>query len=99
LARRRDLELVGLLDERYFMYLEDVDLCAAVRARGRAVLFDAGAEVQHLRGLSRASAPGPTADAYRRSQLAFYAKHRPRFVGLLRLYLRVRGVLPDGAGH
>ena len=34
LVRRRDAEAAGLLDERYFMYCEDVDFCAAVRANG-----------------------------------------------------------------
>ena len=32
LVRRADAEAVGLIDERYFMYLEDVDFCAALRA-------------------------------------------------------------------
>ena len=36
LVRRADAEAVGLLDERYFLYTEDVDFCAAVRARGPA---------------------------------------------------------------
>ena len=35
LVRRADAEAVGLLDERYFLYTEDVDFCAAIRARGR----------------------------------------------------------------
>ncbi len=39
LVRREDAEAVGLLDERFFMYTEDVDFCAAIRARGRRVLF------------------------------------------------------------
>ena len=42
LVRRADAEAVGLLDERYFMYAEDVDFCAAIRARGRAVRLCAG---------------------------------------------------------
>src|SRR5438067_13172160 len=33
LVRREDAEAVGLLDERFFMYTEDVDFCAAIRAR------------------------------------------------------------------
>jgi GT2 family glycosyltransferase len=61
LARRADLDAVGLLDERYFMYTEDVDVCAAVRARGRRVIFVPAATVRHLRGRSGASAPGPGA--------------------------------------
>jgi N-acetylglucosaminyl-diphospho-decaprenol L-rhamnosyltransferase len=94
LARRRDLEAVGLLDERYFMYLEDVDLCAAIRARGRVVRFVPEATVVHLRGRSRASAPRTTSAAYRRSQIAFYRKHHPRWAPVLRAYLRLRGRLP-----
>ena len=98
LVRRGDAEAVGLLDERYFMYTEDVDFCAAVRARGRQVLFTPDVQVVHLRGRSAASAPAATARGYRRSQLAFYAKHHPRWVPLLRLYLRMRGAdSQDGA--
>jgi len=95
LVRRLDAEAVGLMDERFFLYLEDVDLCASVRARGRRVLFAASAEVQHLRGQSRATAPRETETAYRRSQIAFYEKHLPRWSTLLRLYLKLRARYPD----
>jgi hypothetical protein len=95
LIRRADLERVGLLDERYFLYTEDVDLCAAVRAIGRLVRFSPEAEVVHVRGASRASATGPAESAYRRSQLAFYRKHHPRWAPLLAAYLKLRGRFPD----
>jgi hypothetical protein len=91
LVRRADAEAVGGLDERFFMYTEDVDFCASIRARGRRVLFTPAAEVVHLRGRSAAAAPAATRAAYRRSQLAFYEKHHPGWVPLLRLYLRLRG--------
>ena len=94
LIRRADLEAAGLLDERFFLYTEDVDLCASVRRRGRAVLFAADVEIQHLRGRS---AGATTAAAYRRSQLAFYAKHHPSWLPWLRAYLKVRGELPDNS--
>jgi hypothetical protein len=95
LVRRTDLEAVGLLDERFFMYAEDVDLCASVRARGREVLFMANVQVVHLRGRSVASAPRATADAYRRSHIAFYEKHHPRWAPLLKAYLKIRGRTAD----
>ena len=95
LVRRTDAEAVGLFDERYFMYTEDVDFCAAIRTTGRKVLFDAHVEIRHLRGRSAMSALTATASAYRRSQLAFYDKHHPGLVGPLRLYLKLRGLLPD----
>lgn len=94
LIRRADLEAAGLLDERFFLYTEDVDLCASVRRRGRTVLFAADVEIQHLRGRS---AGATTAAAYRRSQLAFYAKHHPAWLPWLRAYLKVRGERPDNS--
>lgn len=91
LVRREAAEAVGLLDERYFMYTEDVDFCAAIRRRGGKVLFTPDVEVVHLRGRSAASAPGATNEAYRRSRLAFYRKHHPLFAPVLRLYLWASG--------
>lgn len=99
LVRRQDLEAVGLLDERFFMYLEDVDLCAAVRARGRIVLFVAAAEIVHTRGRSAASEPAATQAAYRRSQIAFYEKHAPRWAPALEAYLKFRRRWPDTTGR
>ena len=96
LVSRADAESVGLLDERFFLYTEDVDFCAALRARGRRILFAPAAEVIHVRGRSRASAPAVMNAAYRRSQLAFYEKHHPRWARLLRAYLRLKGALPPG---
>ena len=91
--RRTDLEAVGLFDERYFMYSEDVDLCLAMRARGRRILFVAQAEILHHRGRSAARNPA-TEHMRRKSQLAYYAKHHPAWSGLLTLYLRARGKYP-----
>ena len=88
--RRPDLEAVGLLDERYFMYNEDVDLCLAMQQRGRRVLYIASAEVLHYRGRSAARNP----DMERRRQqshVAYYEKHLPMWTPLLRIYLKVTG--------
>ena len=98
LVRRADADAVGMLDERFFMYAEDVDFCASIRARGRRVLFCPAAEIVHLRGRSRATASAATERAYRRSQLAFYEKHHPGWVPWLRWYLKVRRRLPDNPG-
>jgi N-acetylglucosaminyl-diphospho-decaprenol L-rhamnosyltransferase len=94
LVGRKEAEAVGLLDERYFMYCEDVDFCAAIRQRGGRVYFTPTAEVIHLRGQSGASDPRAVAMAYQRSHLAFYQKHHPGWVPLLRLYLALLGKLP-----
>ena len=90
LVRRTDAEAVGLLDERFFMYTEDVDFCAAIKARGCRIVFTPDVEVVHVRGRSAAAAPAATEAAYRRSQIAFYEKHRPAWAPWLKLYLRLR---------
>jgi N-acetylglucosaminyl-diphospho-decaprenol L-rhamnosyltransferase len=97
LVRRADAEAAGLLDERFFLYTEDVDFCHAVRKLGRKVLFTPAAEITHLRGRSRASQPEASRKAYRASQLAFYKKHHPIWAPLLTLYLRMRGQWPGGS--
>jgi GT2 family glycosyltransferase len=87
----------GLLDERYFMYAEDVDFCHAVRRLGQLVVFDPLCSVIHHGGASAATAASATYEAYRRSHLAFYRKHHARWAPWLEIYLRARGKLPPGA--
>jgi GT2 family glycosyltransferase len=89
MVRRSAGDAVGWFDERFFMYAEDVDLCAALRANGGRLVFAPDVEVAHLRGRSGLTRPGPTRDAWRASHLAFYEKHRPGWAPLLRLYLRL----------
>jgi len=90
LVYRAEAEAVGLLDDRFFLYTEDVDFCHAVRKLGRQVLFTPDAEITHLRGRSRASQPAASHVLYRRSQIEFYRKHHPLWVPLLRLYLMLK---------
>jgi GT2 family glycosyltransferase len=92
-VRRADAEAVGLLDERFFMYTEDVDFCASVRARGRQILFTPDVEVVHLRGRSAATAFSATRAAYERSHLRFYRKHHPLYVPLLLIFRWTRWLL------
>ena len=91
LVRRADADAVGLLDERFFMYTEDVDFCASLRTRGQRILFTPNAEIVHLRGRSARSAPAATRAAYRRSHLAFYKKHHPLFYPLIAVYHAITG--------
>jgi len=87
LVRRPEATAAGLLDERYFMYEEDVDFCAALRARGGRILFTPAASVVHARGGSRAGAAGRPAE-YDRSHVRFYEKHLPQWAWVLRLFQR-----------
>jgi N-acetylglucosaminyl-diphospho-decaprenol L-rhamnosyltransferase len=55
--RRTALDGVGGWDERYFMFLEDVDVCRAVTTAGGRVRYEPGATVTHAVGASRSRAP------------------------------------------
>ncbi|MBI2945779.1 MAG: sugar transferase, partial [Candidatus Wallbacteria bacterium] len=47
LVRRRALEQIGWMDERYFLYLEDVDWCYRMKQAGWKVLFCPRARIVH----------------------------------------------------
>ena len=50
LLRRAALDQVGLLDEGYWMYVEDLDICTRLRTAGWRVLFSPELEVMHIGG-------------------------------------------------
>jgi N-acetylglucosaminyl-diphospho-decaprenol L-rhamnosyltransferase len=55
--RRETLRNVGLLDERFFMYFEDADLCRRARAAGWLVYYLPHVEITHQTGASSRSKP------------------------------------------
>jgi GT2 family glycosyltransferase len=77
LLTRAALDVVGLFDEGFFAYHEDVDWCTAARSRGLRVLFAPGARAQHRGGASTAAYNGGTAVRYlcARNTVLFARKH------------------------
>jgi N-acetylglucosaminyl-diphospho-decaprenol L-rhamnosyltransferase len=51
--RQSVLAEVGLLDERYFMFFEEVDLCRRIRDAGYRIYLFPGAHITHYGGRSR----------------------------------------------
>lgn len=85
---RRVLEDVGLFDERFFLYMEDTDLCYRARRRGWKLAVAEKSVVYHKVGATinrRARERSEEADrAYLRSSGLFLAKHggRSAFVSI-----------------
>jgi len=72
---RRDLfERIGRMDEAYFLYMEDVDLCARVWGAGSRVVCVPHAKLVHDH--QRSSAAGPLSNAGRMhlKSLSIFAK-------------------------
>jgi N-acetylglucosaminyl-diphospho-decaprenol L-rhamnosyltransferase len=75
LVRRVVIERVGLLDERFFMYGEDLDWCLRTLQAGWTVRYEPGIVVHHQHGAaSRKHALRTTYHFFRAMDL-FYHKH------------------------
>ncbi len=59
LYRTAELVAVGGFDDRYFMYWEDVDLCARLRARGGRIVWLPWVQVTHVAGASSGGGRSP----------------------------------------
>jgi N-acetylglucosaminyl-diphospho-decaprenol L-rhamnosyltransferase len=55
--RRGALDAVGGWDERYFMYMEDIDLCWRLRRSGFEVAYEPAGAVTHVQGASTSQHP------------------------------------------
>ena len=106
LIRRKVVEDVGLLDERYFLYSEEIDFCRTAQKAGWDVVFYPYARVVHLGGLSAAcsgeqvSPHGRQLTAQRiKSEFRYYRKwHGPVWVmasALMELSWRLMIVLKN----
>ncbi|MFN2590092.1 MAG: glycosyltransferase family 2 protein [Actinomycetota bacterium] len=91
LLRREALDHVGLFDERFFMYVEDVDLCTRLRQRGWDVLFSPELEVLHVGGVSTGGYRSRRMTLeHSRSIYRYFVKHRsPGALALLRPFVRL----------
>lgn len=75
LLRRSALEDAGLLDERFFMYGEDLDLAYRVKAKGWRVLYNPAALVVHYKGASSSKRSNRSIIEFYRAMHIFYHKH------------------------
>ena len=78
MLRRETYEQIGGLDERFFMYSEDVDYCYRVWAAGHRVVYLPFARVTHLVGQSSKKNQALTIRERHRSMYRFYKKHYSR---------------------
>lgn len=75
LIRREALDVVGLLDESYFMYGEDLDLCFRLKQAGWRVLYNPAVVVLHHKGESSRQRRFRTTYEFYRAMYVFYRKH------------------------
>lgn len=73
-VRRSSLDQIGLFDERFFFFSEEVDLCHRAHLGGWQVLHVPAARVIHVGGGSTVSSAARTLQLYR-AKLQYFDKH------------------------
>jgi N-acetylglucosaminyl-diphospho-decaprenol L-rhamnosyltransferase len=97
LVRRKVFDEVGGFDERYFMYVEDVDLCWRLHRAGWVIRYEPSAEIVHEQGLSASRVPYRMLVEHHRSMWRFARQtasgRERRLLPLVALGLSARLVL------
>ncbi len=75
LFRRAALDQVGLFDEAFFMYGEDLDLCYRLKASGWKVMYHPSAVILHHKGQSSRKQSYRMIREFHRSMVTFFGKH------------------------
>lgn len=75
MVRREVVEQVGMLDEDYFMYGEDIDWCYRIKQAGWKVVYYHEAEIVHYKGASGGKKNPRIIREFYRAMYFFYKKH------------------------
>lgn len=88
MVRRAVTEQVGLMDEAYFMYSEELDWCRRIKDPGWRVVYFPHAEIVHYEGRSSEQAITERHINFQRAKLRYFRKYHGRLICLLlRAYL------------
>ena len=75
MIRRQTIEDIGLLDERFFMYGEELDWCLRAKQAGWSVVYYPEAQIVHYKGESTKYNSRKAAFEFYRAMYLFHKKH------------------------
>lgn len=75
MMRSKTLAQAGLLDETFFMYGEDLDLCYRIKALGWRVVYNPAVTILHLKGRASRKASRRAIIAFYQAMKIFHDKH------------------------
>ena len=90
--RKELIDQVGLLDERFFIYSEETDLCYRAKKAGWKNVFYPGAEIIHIHGGSTSNIKTRAFLHLHNSLNQYLRKHKGFFVSLLCRFILFIGV-------
>ncbi|MCK4328940.1 glycosyltransferase family 2 protein [candidate division WOR-3 bacterium] len=81
MTRKSTLEEIGLLDEKFFLFVEDADLCYRLKEHGYKVFYIPEVKVIHLFGASTNKLPQRSLFSHNVGMFKFFEKHyNPNFL-------------------
>lgn len=83
MVRRSAMEEAGAMDESFFMYYEEVDLCYRIKQTGQRVVFVPESVITHSGGKSAEQIPVEKRIMMLASLLKFFRKNRGKFPTML----------------
>ncbi|MBN1933985.1 MAG: glycosyltransferase family 2 protein [Anaerolineae bacterium] len=88
LVRKTVIDQVGLIDENYFMYSEELDWQKRIRQAGWRVVYLPQAEVIHYEGKSSEQVAAFRDIRFQKSKILYFKRHHGKFVGeMIRYWL------------
>jgi len=88
MVRREAIEEVGLLDEGFFMYSEELDWCRRIKAQGWQIIYLPTAKVIHYGAQSSEQVKAFQHIQFQRSKIRYFRKHHSRWQAkILRLFI------------
>lgn len=96
LVRGAVFATVGLLDEAFFMYGEDLDWAFRIKAAGWPVMYNGGVTVIHHKGASSRQRSARSTLAFYNAMLIFYRKHYAKTTTFPMNWLVVGGIYVRG---
>ncbi len=73
--RAEALDEVGFLDETFFMYGEDIDLCFRIKKAGWKIVYYGESKITHLKGASSKKQKNKLIYEFYRAMYIYYKKH------------------------
>lgn len=75
LVRRETIDEVGMLDETFFMYGEDIDWCYRIKQAGWGIQYEPATYIVHYKGASSRRKPLKIIYEFHRAMWVFHRKH------------------------
>jgi len=97
LIRGPILDAVGLLDERFFMYGEDIDLCYRIKERSWRIYYNPAVTVLHYKGASSQQRSAASIAHFYRAMALFHDKHYRARTFFMLNWLIYLGIVTLGA--